>query len=93
MGSITFLQFNFAVDDLVMPTFILETVLEKEVEFGLEDDALNSDYDERVREARKHCDCLQPCTSLSYNAESSQAFFNWQQVFLAFKGDPNEFPG
>lgn len=65
-----------------------------EVEFGLEAEALqDSDVDKDVREVRKRCDCLPPCTSLSYNAESSQALFNWPKVFLAFKGDPNEFPG
>lgn len=40
-----------------------------------------------------HCDCLPSCTSITYNAETSQADFNWPKVFQAFKADPNEFPG
>ncbi|KAF2886730.1 hypothetical protein ILUMI_19443, partial [Ignelater luminosus] len=39
------------------------------------------------------CNCLPSCTSVSYNAESSQADFNWQRVFMAYKANFSEFPG
>lgn len=39
------------------------------------------------------CNCLPACTSLNYNAETSQADFNWKELFKAFKSDMNEFPG
>ena len=39
------------------------------------------------------CDCLQACTSLQYNAELSQANFDWPSLFQAFKANMSEFPG
>lgn len=39
------------------------------------------------------CNCLPSCTSVSYNAESSQADFNWQRVFMAYKANFSEYPG
>lgn len=39
------------------------------------------------------CDCLPACTSLVYNAETSQAEYNWQKVFQAYKVNFSELPG
>lgn len=39
------------------------------------------------------CDCLPGCTTLTYNAETSQAEFNWGRVFQSFKTNFSEFPG
>ncbi|XP_030745228.1 pickpocket protein 28-like isoform X2 [Sitophilus oryzae] len=40
------------------------------------------------------CDCLPSCTSLIYNAETSQTQFNWQKWLESSKFDINEFePG
>ncbi|CAG9767257.1 unnamed protein product [Ceutorhynchus assimilis] len=39
------------------------------------------------------CDCLPGCTSLVYNAETSQADFMWQNLFQAYKANMSEFPG
>ncbi|XP_045477140.1 pickpocket protein 28-like [Harmonia axyridis] len=39
------------------------------------------------------CNCLPGCTTLTYNAETSQAGFNWQKVFQSFKTNFSEFPG
>lgn len=39
------------------------------------------------------CNCLPACSSLIYNAESSQADFNWPKVFEAFHVNFSEFPG
>ncbi|XP_017770444.1 PREDICTED: pickpocket protein 28-like [Nicrophorus vespilloides] len=47
--------------------------------------------DDEIKEGK--CNCLPACTSLTYNAETSQADFNWQALFRAYKSDLNEFPG
>ncbi|KAL3273907.1 hypothetical protein HHI36_015334 [Cryptolaemus montrouzieri] len=39
------------------------------------------------------CDCLPGCTTLSYNAEISQADFEWQRVFQSHRVNPEEFSG
>ncbi|XP_055629359.1 pickpocket protein 28-like [Toxorhynchites rutilus septentrionalis] len=39
------------------------------------------------------CDCLPACTSVQYDAEISQADFNWKDLFLAYKSPLDEFPG
>ncbi|ERL89696.1 hypothetical protein D910_07059, partial [Dendroctonus ponderosae] len=39
------------------------------------------------------CDCLPGCTSLVYNAETSQADFMWEKLFQAYKANMSEFPG
>jgi hypothetical protein len=43
--------------------------------------------------ADKMCDCPPSCTSITYDVETSQADFEWQKVFEAFKADISEFPG
>lgn len=40
-----------------------------------------------------NCNCLPACTSISYEAELSQADFNWQELFKAYKNPVDEFPG
>ncbi|XP_065086994.1 pickpocket protein 28-like [Ochlerotatus camptorhynchus] len=50
--------------------------------------SVNSSYDFRAK-----CDCLPSCTSVQYDAEISQADFNWRDLFLAYKSPLDEFPG
>lgn len=46
--------------------------------------------DEKVKGG---CSCLPSCTSITYDAEISQARFDWISLFQAYKNDLNEFPG
>lgn len=39
------------------------------------------------------CNCLPSCTSISYDAELSQADFDWENLFLAYRNPTDEFPG
>lgn len=39
------------------------------------------------------CNCLPSCTSITYDAEISQAKFDWVSLFTAFKSNLTEFPG
>ncbi|XP_055528659.1 pickpocket protein 28-like [Wyeomyia smithii] len=39
------------------------------------------------------CDCLPACTSVQYDAEISQADFDWKNLFRSFKQPINEYPG
>lgn len=39
------------------------------------------------------CNCLPACTSITYDAEISQARFDWKQLFSAFNSPFEEFPG
>lgn len=58
----------------------------KEIEEGL-----SSTTDSRRGETK--CNCLPLCTSITYDAEISQARFNWEDLFKAFKNPIDEFPG
>lgn len=39
------------------------------------------------------CDCLPACTSLTYNAESTQAEYNWKKMFEVTRRNISEYPG
>lgn len=39
------------------------------------------------------CNCLPSCTSINYDAEISQADYEFTKVFNAYGADLNEFPG
>ncbi|XP_055599041.1 pickpocket protein 28-like [Uranotaenia lowii] len=61
-----------------------------------EDELLSQDVKYSVDKSfdfRAKCDCLPACTSVQYDAEISQADFNWEQLFLAYKSPLLEFPG
>lgn len=60
-----------------------DTLLEKFFQEGLS----NSGY------ARTGCNCLPSCTSITYDAEISQAKFDWISLFNAYKSPLDEFPG
>lgn len=62
-----------------------DELLQKEI-----DEGLNSTTDSRRGETK--CNCLPLCTSITYDAEISQATFNWQDLFRAFKNPLDEFP-
>ncbi|KAF7280748.1 pickpocket protein 28-like [Rhynchophorus ferrugineus] len=61
-------------------------LLRREVQSGI-----NREEDESQKTSE--CDCLPGCTSLVYNAETSQAEFNWARVFQSYKVNFSEFPG
>lgn len=65
-------------------------LLAKQVTTGLEKQNAG---DSATPQANIECDCLPACTSLTYNAEMSQADFNWPAVFQAFRSNVSEFPG
>lgn len=39
------------------------------------------------------CNCLPACTSITYDAEISQAPFDWTELFGAYNSPIDEFPG
>lgn len=41
----------------------------------------------------KGCNCLPACTSITYDAEISQAPFDWVSLFNAYNSPLDEFPG
>ncbi|CAH1099297.1 unnamed protein product [Psylliodes chrysocephalus] len=63
-------------------------LLELEVDSGLK----NMYY--ALNQSISTCDCLPACTSLTYNAEFSQAKFEWKKLFQAYRVNiSGEFPG
>ncbi|KAK4874086.1 hypothetical protein RN001_013446 [Aquatica leii] len=48
---------------------------------------------DKNQQTSESCKCWPSCSSLTYNAESSQADFNWPKVFEGFKVNFSEFPG
>ena len=45
------------------------------------------------RRGKTKCNCLPSCTSVNYDAEISQADYEFSQVLKSFREDPNEFKG
>ncbi|KAL3273911.1 hypothetical protein HHI36_015338, partial [Cryptolaemus montrouzieri] len=66
-----------------------DELLSKRVEEGISEQNRDRDSDEALID----CDCLPGCTTLTYNAETSQADFDWRNVFQSFKVNFSEFPG
>lgn len=61
-----------------------------------EDKLLEQDFTEGLSTTtaiRKGCNCLPACTSITYDAEISQAKFDWVNLFIAYKNPLDEFPG
>lgn len=61
-----------------------------------EDKLLEHDFVEglkNVHSAASGCNCLPACTSITYDAEISQAKFDWIGLFKAFNNPLDEFPG
>lgn len=61
-----------------------------------EDTLLEKDFTEgltNMAAVRKGCNCLPACTSITYDAEISQAKFDWVSLFNAYKNPLDEFPG
>ena len=44
------------------------------------------------RRGKTQCNCLPACTSIQYDAEMSQADFDWISLFNAYKANLSEFP-
>lgn len=60
-----------------------------------EDRLLEKDFTEGLGASviPKGCNCLPACTSITYDAEISQAKFDWISLFNAYKNPLDEFPG
>lgn len=61
-----------------------------------EDNLLKQDFMEGLSGGtveKKGCNCLPACTSITYDAEISQARFDWISLFNAYKSPLDEFPG
>lgn len=39
------------------------------------------------------CDCLPACISLQYDAETSQAHFNWFRLYNSYRENTSQFDG
>uniref|UniRef100_A0A182QS19 Pickpocket n=1 Tax=Anopheles farauti TaxID=69004 RepID=A0A182QS19_9DIPT len=61
-----------------------------------EDDLLEEDVKyivDKSRDFRAKCNCLPACTSVQYDAEISQADFDWKSLFAAFRQTLGEQDG
>lgn len=64
-----------------------------------EDDLLTTEYKQGTYNSSLNhrgettCNCLPACTSIVYDAEISQADFDWKNLFIAYKNPIDEFPG
>ncbi|KAM3965775.1 pickpocket protein 28 [Aphomia sociella] len=58
-----------------------------EVEAGLEKVVHGNDTIGEAREIASRCKCLPACTSIEYEAETSQADYDWKAIFRAYKLD------
>lgn len=63
-----------------------DELLQEEIAEGLADSKLN-------KRGVTKCNCLPSCTSITYDAETSQADFDWENLFLAYDNPLDEFPG
>lgn len=79
--------------NLIIQTVISAEMVAREVEFSIESLDNEDENEEDMKKYQSTCNCLPSCTSLTYNAESSQADFNWPKVFLAYDSSLDEFPG
>lgn len=50
----------------------------------------NNDTLDSARLVAAKCKCLPACTSIEYEAETSQADYDWQALFQAFRLPPEE---
>ncbi|XP_063709864.1 pickpocket protein 28 [Culicoides brevitarsis] len=63
-----------------------------------EDDILKKEINEGLltstdaARGNTQCNCLPACTSIQYDVETSQARFNWEDLFKAYKNPLDEFP-
>ncbi|XP_077285587.1 pickpocket protein 28-like isoform X2 [Arctopsyche grandis] len=76
-----------------------DELLTQEIVSGLSETKPDSEEDAETKELReglqniaKQCNCLPACTSINYDVEVSQADFNWQKLFIAFKANFSELP-
>ncbi|VVC92109.1 pickpocket protein 28 isoform X2 [Leptidea sinapis] len=56
-----------------------------EIQSGLENDIHSNDTLGDARKVAAQCKCLPACTSIEYEAETSQADFDWKALFRAYK--------
>lgn len=65
-----------------------------------EDDHLWKEFTDGLRKEKTYshggnteCNCLPSCTSITYDAETSQADFDWESLFNSYNNPTEEFPG
>lgn len=63
-----------------------DALLQREITEGLAGSKLN-------QRGQTECNCLPSCTSITYDAETSQADFDWENLFRAYDNPLDEFPG
>lgn len=82
-------QYSIIVENslVMIELFSLDELLKREVQSGLKREKSSQGN------SGSDCDCLPGCTSLVYNAETSQADFMWEHLFRAYKANMSEFPG
>lgn len=56
-----------------------------DIESGLQHVQRDNDTLGEAREVAKHCRCLPACTSIDYEAETSQADYDWKAIYRAFR--------
>ncbi|XP_013179934.1 PREDICTED: sodium channel protein Nach [Papilio xuthus] len=54
------------------------------IESGLEEESNENDTIGVAKEVASHCKCLPACTSIEYEAETSQADYDWKALYTAF---------
>lgn len=65
-----------------------DVLLEQFYKDGLDEKANKEKFREGLG-----CNCLPSCTSIAYDAEISQAKFDWKATFRALESAPEEYPG
>lgn len=78
---------------------ISDDLLTQEILRGLAENNVDDDMDdetkaqkEKLKNVAKQCNCMPACTSINYDVEVSQADFNWQKLFIAYKANFSELP-
>ena len=56
-----------------------------EIQTGLQTQSGSNDTLGDARQVASQCRCLPACTSLEYEAETSQADYDWKAIYRAFK--------
>ena len=64
--------------------FFLVELVTVEIQSRLEKDTLENDTLGEARRVAAECKCLPACTSIEYEAETSQADYDWKALFGAY---------
>lgn len=57
------------------------------IQSGMNSDAAGNSSDalDEAREVSSRCKCLPSCTSIEYEAETSQADYDWRAIYRAYR--------